>query len=57
MAKIKLDEVTNWRLKVHTCMQGYNIVKVLQLCIQKKKCLVAFEDQENNTQNPIMLTL
>lgn len=47
MAKIKLDEVTNWRLKVHTCMQGYHIVKVLQLC---KKCLVAFEDQENNTQ-------
>lgn len=50
MAKIKLDEVTNWRLKVHTSMQGYHIVKVLQLCIQEKKCLVAFEDQENNTQ-------
>lgn len=50
MAKIKLDEVTNWRLKVHACMQGYHIVKLLQLRIQEKKCLVAFEDQENNTQ-------
>lgn len=50
MAKIKLDEVTNWRLKVHTCMQGYHIVKLLQLRMQEKKCLVAFEDQENNTQ-------
>lgn len=31
-------------------MQGYHFVKVLQFCIQEKKCLVAFEDQENNTQ-------
>lgn len=48
MAKIKLDEVTNWRLKVH--MQGYHIVTVLQLHIQEKKCKVDFKDQENNTQ-------
>lgn len=27
-----------------------SFVKVLQFCIQEKKCLVAFEDQENNTQ-------